>query len=90
MIDGSKTALPLYRAELSQLYCDTMTLPEASAAAAFFEAVDGQTLLASTTANMNYKSSAGALAQGSDATACDVRADQRVAALIAKSILPKT
>ena len=80
MIDGSNTTLPLYRADLSQLYCDTMTLAEASAAAAFFESVDRQALLASATANMSYKASAGALAQGGDASAGDVRADQQAAA----------
>lgn len=80
MIDGSKATLPLYRSELAQLYCDTMTLAEAGAAAAFFESSDGQALLASASANMDYKASAGSLAQGSDASAKDVHADLKDAA----------
>ena len=75
MIDGSKTVLPLYRAELSQLYCETMTLAEANAAAAFVESVDGQALLTSTFANLNYKASVGTLMQGTEASTSDVRAD---------------
>lgn len=80
MIDSSRAALPLFRADLSQLYCAAMTLAEASAAASFFESVDGQALLASAIANMNYQASAGSLAQGGDATTSDVRADQKAAA----------
>ena len=80
MIEGSMATLPQYRTELSQLYCDTMTLAEVGAAAAFFESSDGQALLASANANMDYKASAGSLAQGSDASAKDVRADLKDAA----------
>ena len=80
IIDGSKTALPLYRTELSQLYCDSMTLADATTAAAIFESGDGQVLLTTATANMSYKASFGALAQGGDASAGDVRADLKDAA----------
>lgn len=80
LIEGSQATLPLYRTELSQLYCDTLTTAEARAAAAFFESADGQAMLSSATASLEYSASITALVKGGEASSSDLRSDARAAA----------
>jgi hypothetical protein len=80
MFESSRITMPLYRAELAQLYADNFTMAEAKAATAFFGSADGQALLNSANANLSYKATGAALAQGGEASAGDLRQDARTAA----------
>lgn len=76
----SRISMPLYRGELGQLYADKFTLAKATAAIAFSSSADGQALPNSTNANLSYKATGAALAQGGEASAGDLRQDARTAA----------
>ena len=88
LIEGSLATLPLYRAELSQLYCETLTLAEAKAAVTFFESEDGQAMMSSASANLEYSSSVAALVKGGEASSSDLRSDARAAAQQTAAAMP--
>ncbi|MFM5917713.1 MAG: hypothetical protein ACKOOL_09290 [Novosphingobium sp.] len=81
MLESSRATLPLYRADLSSLYAANMTLAEANAAVAFFSSDDGRALLSSANANIDYKTTVGAITSGGEASTSDLKQDVRSAAL---------
>ena len=80
MLESSMSTLPLYRADLSNLYAANFTLAEANAAVAFLSSADGQAMVNSANANLDYKTSVKALTAGGEATTKDLRQDARAAA----------
>ncbi|MFM5894287.1 MAG: hypothetical protein ACKOQM_07635 [Novosphingobium sp.] len=79
LLKSSMSTVPLYRADLSQLFQGELTAAEADAASRFFGSNDGQALIASLQDNMQYNRSVGAVAADKTATNADVRADKGAA-----------
>ena len=79
VINYARQTLPLYRADLSQLFQAELTTAECNAAVAFFASSDGQVLMSSLQESMGYERTAGALAGQKPATNADVAADKRAA-----------
>lgn len=81
LLKSSASAIPLYRADLSQMFQTELTAAEANEAAAFFASSDGQALIASLQDNMKYDRTVGALSQDKSATNADVTADKSAAGM---------
>jgi hypothetical protein len=87
MVRNSLAVLPMYRADISRLYCSKMTLGEARSAADFLTSADGVAMVAASQGSVDYNRAAGALAQERDASLSDLAADKRRAGIRAAAVL---
>jgi hypothetical protein len=69
--------LPLYRAELSQMYQDNLTTAEARQVTAMLRTPEWRSFRNKAAANTDYKSTAGALLREEDASIASTNADRR-------------
>lgn len=87
MVRTSLAVLPMYRADISKLYCSKLTLGEARAAADFMTSADGVAMIAASQESVDYNRAAGSLAQERDASLSDIAADKRRGATRASTML---
>lgn len=78
-LKSSAEVLPLYRAELSQLYQDNLTLAEARQVLAFFGSPEFQAFIASARSNIDYANTAETLLASDQLTGGALRKDMLAA-----------
>lgn len=77
MLRVAYETLPLYRAELSQMYQDNLTTAEALRVTAMLRTAEWRSFRKKAMANVDYKSTVGAMLLEKDATVADTSADRR-------------
>lgn len=78
-LKSSAQILPLYRAELSQLYQDNLTLGEARQVLAFFSSPEFRTFITSARSNINYANTAESIVASEQLTGGAMRKDMLAA-----------